>query len=457
MAQMVSNAEESLPLVRKPRELAMSAAWNAALAHEVETTDGRLVRIVYHGRWSNGFGPDFQDAMIDFGDGKLITGDIELHYHASDWLRHGHNLDTNYNNVVLHVVHTNDLVETRCINGRIVPMAVLRLPDEALFAIDQRLPNLWSELSGSVCAEALSGSNPDVIRQAIHSLGDARLRAKAAAFEAEILEFGSGHVFLKALFGAFGYSANKAPMEHLAELVLCHGLSSARLAGPTDQIPSPWLTGVMLGMGGFLPLTPTDAHAAGILPEDQYRIERAWNEYGAGFAQEFVPATSWQMANVRPANHPAYRIMQLATLLTKSAGNPLEAIIVTVRKGESPVDLLRELTSRPWHPGIGAGRATAITASVVVPHLLAVAAIENDAELEDAAFGVWARLPMKEWTQPARRAIRQVTGGPTIRRLGERGHQGLLHLDRELCAPRRCNACPIAAAVIRFAGNDSAI
>ena len=219
MAQAIRQSDSSAP-THRPRELAMSAAWNAALVREVPATDGRIAKIVYHGVWSNGWGPDFKGAMIDFGDGKLVTGDIELHHNATDWKHHGHNLDANYNDVILHVVSVDDLGETRAVNGRIVPMAVMRIPDEALFAIDKRLPHLWDELGGSVCAASLSKGDPDVIRRAIHSLGDERLRDKAASFEAEILEFGAKHVFLKSLFGAFGYSANKAPMEHLGQLVL---------------------------------------------------------------------------------------------------------------------------------------------------------------------------------------------------------------------------------------------
>lgn len=448
MAQAIQQAQSTYLATPRPRELAMSAAWNAALVHDVPTADHRVAKIVYHGVWSNGWGPDFKGAMIDFGDGKLITGDIELHHHAADWIQHGHNLDANYNNVILHVVSVDDLSETRCINGRIVPMAVMRIPDEALFAIDKRLPHLWDELGGSVCAVELSERDPDLIRRAIQSLGDERLRSKAASFEAEISERGSEYVFLKAMFGAFGYSNNKGPMEHLGQLVLRYNILLNPHLAEHDG-PSPWLTGVLLGMAGFLPLTPSDAHAAGILPEDRYRIERSWQESAAGFADDFIPATSWELARVRPANHPAYRIMQLATLLSQTEGNVLGYLRDGIHKGESPVQFLQERTARPWHPGIGAGRATAIVSSVLIPTLLAQAAIEEDDALEDIVMALWASLPKAEWTQPARRAMKQITGGPTIRKLGERGHQGLLHLDRELCAPRRCMACPIAAAVIR--------
>ncbi len=452
MADVRSDTETRVPDKRRLRELAMSAAWNGALQREVITTSGQHASVIFHGNWSNGFGPDFRGAMLDYGDGKLFTGDIEIHIRASDWIQHGHHLDPAYNNVVMHLVSVNDLESTRCVNGREVPVAILSVPDETLFAIDQRLPQVWNEIGGSVCAAELSHRNPGVIRSALHRLGDVRFRSKSALFESEILESGDEAVFLKGLFGAFGYSANRAPMEQLADLMLRYGvLTNARaFEGGT---PTPWLVGVLLGIGGFLPLAPADAHAAGILPEDQYRIERAWSESGAGFAGEFVPATSWQMARVRPANHPAYRIMQLATMLSHTEGEPLIRLQTTVMSGDDICHYLREVTARPWHPGLGAGRATAVTASVVLPILAAIASIEGDGELEDAVSRAWAELRHAEWTQPARRALRQVTGGPTIRSLGERGHQGLLHLDREMCAPRKCSACPIAAAVLRDSGS----
>ena len=447
MADVREHIEELSPPVRRLRELAMSAAWNGALQRDVVTTSGDAVHVVYHGNWSNGYGPDFAGAMLELEDGKLVTGGVEIHLRASDWINHGHHLDPAYNDVVLHIVGLNDTNETRCSNGKTVPVAVLTVPDETLFAIDQRLPQVWHELGGSVCAADLTQHHPDVIRAALHRLGDVRFRAKAAQYESGMLEHGPDAVFLRALFGAFGYSANRSPMEHLAELVLRYGvLTNTRAFG--EERPNPWLVGVLLGMGGFLPLAPPDAHAAGILPEDQYRIELAWQSSGAGFAHEFVPARSWQVARVRPANHPAYRIMQLATLVAQTDGGALCSLRSAVAAGQDVVELLRETTARPGHPGLGAGRATAITASVVLPCLAAIASIEADHDLEDCVARAWADLRHAEWTQPAKRALRQVTGGPTLRRLGERGHQGLLHLDRELCAPRKCSACPIAAAVV---------
>jgi hypothetical protein len=101
------------------------------------------------------------------------------------------------------------------------------------------------------------------------------------------------------------------------------------------------------------------------------------------------------------------------------------------------------------HPGIGDGRAVSIIASVVLPLAMAYAHHTDDIELEEAISRVWSALPRSEWSRPSKRALEQAVGEAPLGRLGERAIQGLLHLDRTLCTPRRCFECPIAAEVIR--------
>lgn len=426
----------------------MSAAWNGRLIAQMTTTTSEPVDVVFHGIWSNGFGPDFLNASIHFASSGLRTGDIEIHTRASDWVAHGHHVDPRYNNVILHIVSIDDLPETRREDGAIVPVAILTIAEDILFAIDRRLPDIWSELGGTVCADDLAKRDVDRIRRALHRLGDTRLANRLPAIEAAIAEGDANAVLVRMIFDALGYSENRGPMRQLADVVVRNGmLDHPRLRVPSE--PQPWLVGTLLGMGGFLPLAPTDAHMGGILPEDQYVIERAWARSGAALAADMVPANAWQVARVRPANHPVARIMQAAALLSRTGGRPLEPLVETFRAGHSAGDWVRDLTTRPGHPGLGAGRATAMTASVLIPFALAWAAQTRDAETEDTARAAWVDLKHAEWTRPAKRALAQVTGGPRIRKLGERGHQGLLHLDRELCTPRRCFECPIAAEVVR--------
>lgn len=68
-----------------------------------ELEDGRKFRVVERGDWNRGTGPDVQGALLEI-QGVRISGDIEIHLYAEDWIRHHHCSDANYNQVILHVV-----------------------------------------------------------------------------------------------------------------------------------------------------------------------------------------------------------------------------------------------------------------------------------------------------------------------------------------------------------------
>jgi hypothetical protein len=76
--------------------------------------------------------------------------------------------------------------------------------------------------------------------------------------------------------------------------------------------------------------------------------------------------------------------------------------------------------------------------------LLALAESVDDPELSERASQRWEVLEAGDSNQITRRAMKQVAGKVRVVRLGERGMQGLIHLDRRYCEPRRCMECSIA-------------
>src|SRR5436189_5014974 len=74
---------------------------------QLQTTTGETVQVLFPGRLNHNQGPDFLDAKIKIG-ATLLVGSVELHLKTSDWMRHGHQQDKNYNNVILHVVLQHD-------------------------------------------------------------------------------------------------------------------------------------------------------------------------------------------------------------------------------------------------------------------------------------------------------------------------------------------------------------
>jgi len=74
----------------------------------LKTICGQSLSIRHVGKFNYHQGPDFIDARIKVGIVEW-AGNVELHIRTSDWMRHAHQDDENYQNIILHVVWINDV------------------------------------------------------------------------------------------------------------------------------------------------------------------------------------------------------------------------------------------------------------------------------------------------------------------------------------------------------------
>jgi hypothetical protein len=425
------------------REIAISRWWNGAdLSEPLVTTDGHTVNVVYRGAWSHGLGPDFQRALLDFGDGKLVSGSIEIHLTTAAWRQHGHQLDPRYNDVALHVVLEHDGSETRRSDGKIVPVTVIEPNLELLSALDE-IEVDWNLVGGDVCAAEIAAAEPEAVRAALWQLGDERLSDKVTQISARFDSELPADVLFELVMDGLGYSVNREPMRRLAARMPVGSIDSLlALVAPADRYELAF--GLVLGAGGFLPISPAEAETAHLSPAAVTRVERYWETRGGAWRHDRLPPTSWERVRVRPANHPLVRLGMATALLSNSFEGLTGAIVESARRGDDLVALLMTRSAHGDRPGMGEGRAIAIVASGVLPFLFALAATEDDPQLSEMASHSWESLAAGDSNQITRRAMRQVAGRTRIGRLGERGMQGLIRLDRMYCEPRRCMECSIA-------------
>jgi hypothetical protein len=425
-------------------ELSLARAWaEASIPSSLRTTEGDDIQIVYRGVWTHGFGPDFSGAMIAFPDGSLRTGSVEIHLAGSGWRAHGHHLDPAYNDVILHVVGVDDGQPTRRADGAHVPVAIVGF--EQAKQLEAQLD--WSKVGGAVCAPELAEDRPELIVQAIHRLGDQRLASKAAGFEAELISRPPAEILWRAILEALGYSENRDPMRRLARVVSIGGLE--RLLAPSDE-PFLLAATVLLGVGGFLPMSPVEANIAGISPDLVRRIEIAWHSLSRP-ASELMSPGEWKTARVRPANHPVARLLAAAALAADYREGMTAAMLESIRHDDLTPETLVSTVTRHG-ASLGVDRATIIMANAVLPFALAMSEHAGDPELGEHAMRLWDALPASAHNRVTRAAQMQIGGPVTLKNLGERGMQGLIHLNRALCTPRRCYECPVAALVVGEGG-----
>lgn len=427
-------------------ELALARWWHSArFGTPLQTSTGDLIEILHRGSWSHGLGPDFQDAMIVRDGRDLVSGSVELHLRSSDWRNHGHHLDPAYNDVILHAVLSDNSIETRRADGQLVPVVTLDVPFAELVDLTATTGD-WSRVGGAVCAEALARERPADVKALLWTLGDRRLAAKTARLEARLTALPPAEVLYQEIMDGLGFMANREPMNALAQRMPISLLEEVLATAPRAE-RFPVALALFLGCGGFLPLSPHDGERVAISPSMQATIEAHWARYGAPWIDERLPATAWRRARVRPSNDPLLRLCAAAALVSTAAEGFTGTMLGLVRQSAQPAKGLAELSQNATGQWLGEQRATAIVANALLPFAFALAEQTADEGLLDAASAAWERLPSAGANEITRRAIRQVAGKSSLRGLGERGHQGLIHLDMTLCQPRRCFECPIGMQV----------
>jgi len=178
--------------------------------HQMELIDGKKFTLLDFGSY-NEFenGPDFKDGSIVL-DELTWFGSIELHVNASDWFKHKHQTDPNFNNVILHVVYNADCEVIQ--NGRVIPTLELKnWIDKSHFKQYQILQKNKS----SIPCESFFHSLPieyweNMKNRAIIN----RLSRKAAYFHKSQKE-DLKSIFLEFVARAFGSNINQQPFEQL--------------------------------------------------------------------------------------------------------------------------------------------------------------------------------------------------------------------------------------------------
>ncbi|WP_227807452.1 DUF2851 family protein [Lutibacter profundi] len=88
---------------------------------KLQSTKGEFIQVVASGIENKNTGPDFLNAKIVIGK-QLWAGNVEIHINSSDWYAHTHEVDSNYDSVILHVVWEHNVDIYRKSNQKIATL-----------------------------------------------------------------------------------------------------------------------------------------------------------------------------------------------------------------------------------------------------------------------------------------------------------------------------------------------
>ena len=396
----------------------------------LRTTTGKPVEVIDAGLPNTNAGPDFFNAKLKI-DGTLWVGNVEVHTVASDWMRHGHDKDVAYDNVILHVAETVDCEVFRA-NGASVPQLQLSCPES--------IRRHYTELSHAEiyppCYSILASLPKLTVHSWLSALQVERFEQKARVIAAR-LEHCNNHwedVFFITLSRNFGFGLNGDAFEAWANHLPFRAIDKHR-----DNLFQ--VEAFFFGQAGLLDEELPD--------EDEYyrKLQKEFSYLQHKFELSApMPATQWRFLRLRPGNFPHVRLAQLASLYYRERS--LFSRIMEAETLEAVRKLLTVSTSPYWEEHfnfkktsprqekqVGKNAQNLIVINTVIPFLYAYGLHKADEALCERATRFLESLKAED-----NHIIRHWSGaGLPVSTAAD--SQALLQLQKEYCHKKDCLRC----------------
>ncbi len=429
-----------------PPEKLLQAVWQHQRLQrdKLKTADGQSVRVLHPGFASVEGGPDFRGAVLQFANEKPISGDVEIDLQTSGWHAHGHDKNSNFKNVVLHVVWE----EVQSPKSKTQsPLAVLPLKnflDAPLAELALALENesgLPENLRGK-CSAPLRELSESQLAELLHAAAKVRFQNKADAMLARAKNSGWEQALWENLFRALGYKNNIWPMQNLAE-------TKPRWTRGTNSAFE--IQARLLGVSGLLPDELTRAQKN----SDTF-LRRAWDFWWRDrdeFEVCILPREVWKFHGLRPANHPQRRLALAAHwLAAENLISKIEnwcAVEIPDKKLLASLHEIFQIERDDfwsWHwtfksarmikpqPLLGEARVTDLAVNVILPWLWIRARAGGNEELQREVERRLFAWPVAEDNSVLKLARQRLLGTSNARVLkGAAQQQGLMQIVRDFC------------------------
>jgi hypothetical protein len=430
---------------------------------ELETSRGEKVTIVDPGVWNLESGPDFLGASVRIGPGRRqVAGDVEVHVHPSDWKAHGHASDPAYSRVRFHVTFFPGAVDESLFprgTSQIALRDALHADPQFSFeSIDVTEYPYGARAAMPPCSQVLRDLSPDEKAVVLEAAGEERLRRKAERMAVALREKGPAQAVYEECLCALGYKHNKLAGRMLADRLPVAELREHAAGDATTAYA------LLLGVAGLIPLRASSRWDRGTRAFVR-TLWDTWWKHNEKWASRCLDHSAWRTAGVRPANHPARRLMAAACWFTRprllneewqelAARHTAECLMLAAKRLEDTRgtywDRRLSFSSRPGSRSIalvGRERITAILGNVLVPYLAALNV------RQPFRAGLLSRLPAEAENTFVRRTAFGLFGrdhNPSLYRSGLR-QQGLLQIFHDYCLNdrSRCASCEFPALVAR--------
>jgi len=406
---------------------------------ELKTTDGQSIEVIDPGLHNSNSGPDFFNAKIKINS-TLWVGNVEIHDKASDWYVHGHNKDSHYDNVILHVAGVID-TEVKTLSGQNLPQMQLDVPQKVrdhyqeLISIDQYPP----------CYKIIPKLTKLMIHSWMNALQTERLEQKTEAIRQRVDKCNGSweSAYFVTLARNYGFGINGDAFETWAMDISLRDVDHHR-----DNLFQ--IEAIFMGQAGLLELDAIpERYQQDALKEGYFSKLR--NEYiylAHKFSLHPMDYKLWRFLRLRPQNFPHIRISQLANLYFQSKAG-LSQLLECDTVGKMATSLKTSVTPY-WETHYTFGSSSEkneknlspfslnlLMINTAIPMLFAYGRHKSSDKLCDRAFDFLEQLKaennyiVRMWKQC----------GLNVENAGD--SQALIQLKKEYCDKKDCLRCRI--------------
>ena len=420
------------------REQVLHYLWNYKKfkSYQFKSIDGQDITILNKGYYNSNSGPDFLNASILVNNVEW-HGHIEFHINSSDWNKHEHQNDLNYENVILHMVYNCDEPVFTGSGVELIQVEVSKLID----ANDIITATQFIEQKKKIACEGNIDNTIDffIVHQKEKALIN-RLEERTSRILQETHEtnYDWELITYRMLARAFGTNINKHAFEHLCQII------------PLNQL--------IRNSNSILTTEAILFKASGLLEnQNSYyagELNAASIQYFIKYNVKPMDAVEWKFNRMRPHNFPTIRISQFANLVFN--GRNLFSKIIDTESIEELTSILYSSASEYWDnhysfnnpsPQIGSKICSneflhRLIINACVPILFAYGKIKNEEKYCDKAIHFLQKIKAEE--------------NIIVKKFRSAGFscstaydsQALIEQYKSWCEPKKCLSCHVGTKII---------
>jgi hypothetical protein len=406
--------------------------------NDLQTSDGENLKIIHHGFLNKNSGPDFSNAKLQI-ENTLWAGNVEIHLKSSDWLKHKHQNDLAYENVILHVVYENDAKITR-VDGSVLP--VLELKNRIPEALIERYQTLFLNLNDFPCAAQIHNVDQLIIDSFLSRVLIERFEQKTVAVLDTLKELNGNwdETFYRFISKNFGFKTNGLPFELFAKAIP-QNLYAKHKNNPTQ------IEALVFGGAGFLNDKFEEEYPLKLKTEFKF-LQKKYNILP-------VEASVWKFMRMRPQNFPTLRLAQFAALVIKQ--NHLFSKVIEIKELAALSDLFKDLPVNPFWETHYHFKKSAIQVSTQIGKKSIENILLNTVALFLFAYGKYTdtqhyisrAINLLESLPAESNAITDRFTSSGVKMENAFVSQGLLQLKKHYCETKKCLSCGIGIKILK--------